>query len=205
MKTILNLKIIIITIMVLISVSTAQAQLNFEIKVGINGSTQSDLGGIYDNQDILPGLSVGASTLYHFSENFGAQLELNYVQKGRKGNKDNSGGIDRPDNNCDYITIPLVVRGSTLLNEKKSRVYLEAGPYYGIMTNNKRITNAESVSDKEFWGNDLGFVFGGGVIKTIQDINLTIGLRYEMGLVKVSRADHDLRNKTLSLNVGYLF
>lgn len=205
MKTNHRSKIVFAIFVVLMVVTSAKAQVHFGIKVGINESTQSDLGNLYDNQDLRPGLSIGGSVLYQFSENIGTQLELNFEQKGRKMRTNQAENSSSRNNNCDYITIPLVVRGSSLLNEKKTRFYLETGPYYGYMTNNKIITNDESLDKKKFYNNDFGLVFGGGFIQPIQNSNMIIGIRYEMGLLKIYKEDNEIRNKSLSLSVGYQF
>ncbi len=88
---------------------------------------------------------------------------------------------------------------------KKTLLYFEGGPYYGFLTNNETITNDESADQKRYYRNDLGLVFGGGIIKPIHEVNLILGLRYEMGLRKVDKLDNELRNKTLSLSIGYQF
>jgi hypothetical protein len=205
MKTKINSKIAVTTFLVLICVTTSQAQINVGIKVGFNESTQSDLGDIYDNQDLRPGLSLGGSALYRLTENMAATLEVNYIQKGKKVKSGNTNDDSNLNSNCDYLTVPLIIRSSTQINEKKTLGYLEAGPYYGYMINNKTVINEENVNEKKYYGNDLGLVFGVGIIQPIADLNIIIGLRYEMGLLKVSKQDDELRNKTLTLSVGYQF
>jgi hypothetical protein len=200
-----RLNIAIAIFIFLMGVTTAKAQLNFGIKVGINESTQSDLGNLYDNQNLRPGISIGGSVLYQFSENVGTQLELNYVQKGRKMNVNHSKNSSNMNTNCDYITIPMIVRGSSLLNENRTRFYFETGPYYGYMTNSKNTTDDKHLDEKKLYNNDFGLVFGSGIIQPIQNSNIIIGIRYEMGLLKVYKEDNEIRNKSLSFSVGYQF
>jgi hypothetical protein len=205
MKTKLNFKNIITVTMILISITTANAQFNFGVKAGANCSTQSALGDVCDNSDYRVGLSIGGLALYKFSDNLATQIEINYEQKGKKVKDIISSEDNNLNNKREYITIPLLLRGTTQINENNTKFYGEVGPYYGFMTNNSKITSDVFTSEERYYSNDFGAVLGMGIIKPVKKINLIIGLRYEMGLSRVYKMNNDLRNKTLSLNLGILF
>jgi hypothetical protein len=205
MKTTLQFKSIITVALILMCVATLKAQVSFGVKGGINESTISAVGDIYGNQDYRPGFNIGGTINYHFSDNVTAQFEVIYSQKGKKIKTYFNDQDHNLSTKCNYLSIPLIVRGSTQVNENRTRVYGETGAYYGYLINNDNFSNSLSGNGKKFFNNDYGIVFGGGIIKPINNLNLVIGFRYEMGLAKMYKMDNDIRNKSLSLNIEVQF
>ena len=70
-------KIFLLGILIFIG-STINAQVKFGIKEGINLCTQSELGLIWDNNDMKTGITLGAIADYRFHETLSLQVEANY-------------------------------------------------------------------------------------------------------------------------------
>ena len=90
---------------------TAKSQIKFGIKEGLNLSTQSELGMLWDNNDMKTGFTLGATFDYRFHKTISLQTELNYKRKGLAYEQNESGSKKDINNSYDYYNIPLLLKG----------------------------------------------------------------------------------------------
>jgi hypothetical protein len=206
MKT-LNYLQTVITI-ILITSSVAQAQITIGAKVGLNGSTQSEIGQLYDNNDFKIDGQAGLQLDYRFHSVFSLQLEGNYITKGTKISMEGINDGKNFNRTFEYINVPLLLKArfdDQLGLDKKYRVFFYAGPYYSALlsaSDNSETTNIKNEAEDY----DMGVSFGGGATYVLNTRNeLFIDLRYDMGLSEVLSTDNSLRNKTIGLSIGYRF
>lgn len=212
MKTLNYLQTVIA--LILITSSVAQAQITIGAKVGLNGSTQSEIGQLYDNNDFKIDGQAGLQLDYRFHSVLSVQLEGNYISKGTKISMEGINDGKNFNRTFEYINVPLLLKArfdnQLGLNEKYN-VFFYAGPYYSSLisasdnldsADNNETTNIKNEA-KDY---DLGVSFGGGATYVLNTRNeLFIDLRYDMGLSEVVSTDNNLRNKTIALSIGYRF
>lgn len=157
----------------------------FGINLGLN---MGDLSGEQVTRDtsFRYGLLVGAM-MYAWMENFGIQLELNYVQKGTRYDVFVSDGL--PDDGetklkFNYIQMPLLaLAGMSLDNDL--RLFGELGVSFAFLTSAEIEIDykSEPTHTDDLWettaGFDMGFILGAG----LQMSRAAIGLRYEWGFL----------------------
>ncbi len=195
---------VITGLLVVLSVVSLNAQ-NFKygVKAGANFSTQSDLGNIFDNDEIRTGFNAGVYGNYSLSKSFSLQPELNYEQKGSDNGETTS--------KLDYLTIPVLANyslGETRNSALNFRVY--AGPYAGILLNSEVESNVEGISqeidmDDQTENAEFGMM-GGFIVKyPINKQSIFLDVRFALGLTSYDKNDSDLRNKTVGINLGFEF
>ncbi len=192
---------------------TINAQIKFGIKEGLNLSTQSELGMLWDNNDIKTGFTLGATIDYRFHSVISLQTELNYKTEGSAYEVKETSGKKGININYDYYNIPLLLKAR--LNEQLglSETWLVSfygGPYYSYLNKSEseiEVNGITTVTDIEDDANesDYGMIFGGEVSKVFSKGELFFDLRYEMGLNDISVIDKDLRNKVIGIGIGYRF
>jgi len=198
----------------LLTCQTVMGQVNFGVKAGMNLETQSELGQLWDNNEIRTGFLVGGTVEYALNNKLSLQTEVNFIQKGEKKNYSLLGTDVDAQTECNYLTVPLLIKGS--FNEElglgdKWNVFGYTGPYYGYMLSAKCKTTINGSTENtditdDSIRNDWGLIFGGGVSHNLSDGNaLFAELRYDMGLYKIDNDNSDLRNKVISLCVGFNF
>jgi len=196
-----------------INCNSLMGQVRFGVKAGMNMETQSELGQLWDNDEVNTGFLVGGTAEYAFTKNFALQSEINFQKKGEKVAQEVSGIHTVTSREFNYINIPLLVKGywsSELGLPEKWNLFGYAGPYYGYLVSaNEKIkangsTDNTDITDDSI-KNDWGAVFGGGVSYKLAKGSVFADLRYDMGLYKIDNANSDLRNKSLSLCIGYNF
>lgn len=198
----------------LLAGQTMQGQVNFGIKAGMNIETQSELGQLWNNNELLTGFIVGGTVEYAFNNSFSLQTELNYIQKGEKSSKSLNGVESDIQKEFDYITVPLLIKGT--FNDELGLtgnwdLFGYTGPYYGyLLSANYKLKTEGSTTDKDITDesirSDWGIVFGGGVTYHLKNGDAVFSdLRYDMGLGKIDNDNSDLRNKAISLCIGYRF
>lgn len=198
----------------LLSGPEAMAQVKYGIHTGIDFSAQSELGELWNNSEICPGFMIGGFVEYKLGEKLSYQVEINYQNKGGKYFAYSEGDKLELEREFNYLTIPLIIKGtlgSQLGLNEKWTISGFAGPYFSYLTSATSslssgdittVTDIESSVDK----GDIGALFGGGVLYKLESGNSLIAdLRYEMGLRSVDPGDSKLRNKVISLSVGYRF
>ena len=191
-------KIILAAIAVMAFGFANAQQTRFGIKGGLNMSTV--VGGDVDNTKSLVGFHVGGFAEIHVVEKFFIQPELLFSTQGTKF--DGPLGEDY-DTKLNYLNIPVLAK--YYIVDKKFSV--EAGPQLGILLSAK--VDGEDI--KDFTRSvDLGFNLGAGYNFTD---NLSIGLRYTLGLSPLSDKDIDneddyydsAKNSNLALSLAYKF
>jgi Outer membrane protein beta-barrel domain len=192
---------------------TVNAQLKFGIKEGINLSTQSELGMLWDNNDIKTGFTLGATFDYRFHSVISIQTELNYKTEGSAYEVKETSSKKGVNINYDYYNVPLLVKAR--FNEQLGLseswlVSFYGGPYYSYLNKseseikNNGITTVTDIKD-DANESDYGMIFGGEVSRIFSKGELYFDLRYEMGLNDISVIDEDLRNKVIGIGIGYRF
>ncbi len=170
----------------------------FGVKGGLNLSTV--VGGEVENTKSLVGFHVGGLAEIHIVEKFYIQPELLFSAQGTKVDGPFGGDSDVKLN---YLNIPVVAK--YYIVDKKFNV--EAGPQLGVLLSAK----ADGEDIKDFTRSvDFGFNIGAGYSFTD---NLSIGLRYTIGLSPLSDEDIDnsddyydsAKNSNLQLSLAYKF
>jgi len=193
-------------------VFTSNAQIKFGIKEGINLSTQSELGMLWDNNDVKTGFTLGATFDYRFHSVISLQTELNYKTEGLAYESGESSSKKNINRNYDYYNVPLLLKGR--FNEQLGlgeswMVSFYGGPYYSYLRSSEseiEENGITTVSDYDDISNnsDWGLILGGEVAKIFNKGELFFDLRYEMGLTDVTEND-DIKNKVIGIGIGYRF
>jgi hypothetical protein len=211
MKT--RIVLVVAIAVLLLNCNVMMGQVKFGMKGGMNIETQSELGQLWDNDEINTGFFVGAILEYPFNSKLSVQTEVNFQRKGEKSNQKVNGINTDISKNLDYINVPLLIKGnwnSELGLGENWNLFGYTGPYYGYLVSaNYKVkangsTENTNITDDSI-KNDWGMVFGGGISHSLAKGSIFADLRYDMGLYKIDRDDSDLRNKSLSLCIGYNF
>jgi len=195
----------------MLSMVIANAQsTSIGIRAGVNIATISGAGNIYDNSNLKPGSSFSAMVNYKFNSTWSLFGELGFEQKGFQNLK-SANNIETRIIRCfDYINIPIALRGTFPLNDKIS-LYGQLGPYNSFLVNSRydETRNGESMqtvkTDKNIKSSDFGWWLGGGVEFPIAGRKFIADLRYCRGIMEVDKVNSDLRNKSLSVSLGFWF
>lgn len=190
----------------------SSAQLKFGIKEGLNFSTQSELGLLWDNNDIKTGFTLGVVVDYRFHQTLSVQTEVNYKREGLAYEKNESTGKTEVNQDYDYYNIPVLLKGrfnESLGLSDKWMVSFYGGPYYSYLRKAEsevELSGITTLSDIENESNtsDWGIVLGGEVARVFEKGELFLDLRYEMGLSDVTK-DDNIKNKVVGLGIGYRF
>lgn len=203
---------LILSAILFLVVTTISAQVKFGIKEGINLSTQSELGMLWDNNDIQTGFTLGATIDYRFHKTLSLQTELNYKTEGLAYEISETSGKQKINRNYDYYNIPLLLKGrfnDQLGLSDKWLVSFYGGPYYSYLSSAESeveqggittVNDYDNVSNNSDWG----MIFGGECARVFNKGELFFDLRYEMGLNDVTENDN-IKNKVIGLSVGYRF
>lgn len=169
----------------------------FGVKGGLNISTV--VGGDVDDTKALVGFHVGGFAEIHVVQRFFIQPELLYSAQGTKVDGIGSDA----DIKLNYLNIPVLAKYYIVDN----KFSVEAGPQLGILLSAK----ADGHDIKDFTrSTDIGFNLGAGYNFTD---NLSVGLRYTIGLSPLSDKDIDntddyydsAKNSNLALSLAYKF
>lgn len=190
-------KIILSAIAVMAFGFTNAQSTRFGVKGGLNLSTV--VGGDVENTKSLVGFHVGGFAEIKVVEKFFIQPELLYSAQGTKF--DGPFGEDF-DTKLNYLNIPVLAK--YYIVEKFS---VEAGPQLGILLSAK--ADGEDIKD---YSRSVDFGFNVGAGYNFTD-NLSIGLRYTIGLSPISDNDIDneedyydsAKNSNLALSLAYKF
>lgn len=190
----------------------SNAQVKFGIKEAVNFSTQSELGLLWDNNDIKTGFTLGAVIDYRFHQTLSLQTELNYKREGLAYENEELTGKTKVNQDYDYYNIPVLLKGR--FNEElglsdKWMVSFFGGPYYSYLRKAEsevETSGITTVSDIEENTNesDWGMVLGGEVARVFEKGELFFDVRYEMGLSDVTK-NEDIKNKVIGLGIGFRF
>ncbi|MCB2196286.1 MAG: PorT family protein [Bacteroidetes bacterium] len=190
----------------------SNAQVKFGIKEAVNFSTQSELGLLWDNNDIKTGFTLGAVIDYRFHQTLSLQTELNYKREGLAYENEELTGKTKVNQDYDYYNIPVLLKGR--FNEElglsdKWMVSFFGGPYYSYLRKAESevetsgittVSNIEENTNESDWG----MVLGGEVARVFEKGELFFDVRYEMGLSDVTK-NEDIKNKVIGLGIGFRF
>jgi len=208
MKNQFRKTILVITFIALLVIKSF-GQIDLGIKGGINVSSQLESGVSVSSSDLIAGLNIGGIARYHVNELLAIKSDISYIQKGRRyRNPFESNSSIVPDR-FHYIIIPLKAEVSTgervgLTNGQK--LFFAAGPYYGFLLNAERKDNGTDISLNESTENyDYGLSLDLGFELPVENHSVTFGVNYEIGFLKFAEYNNELRNNTISFNVGFIF
>jgi hypothetical protein len=205
-------KKIMITGIILLAAFSGKSQVVFGIKEGVNLSTQSEIGMLWDNNDIKTGFTLGASFENRFHKLISVQTEINYKTVGLAYTTSESSRKQIITQNYSYYNVPLLlkVRFSEQLGLSIDwSVSFFSGPYFSYLQSAESevkengITTSKAM-DEESEKSDIGIVFGGEIARIFSKGELFLDLRYEMGLSNTVSADN-IKNKVIGIGVGYRF
>lgn len=190
-------KIILSAIAIMAFAFTNAQSTRFGIKGGLNLSTV--VGGDVEDTKSLVGFHVGGFAEIKVVDKFYIQPELLYSAQGTK--VEGPFGEDY-DIKLDYLNIPVLAK--YYIADKFS---VEAGPQLGVLLSAK--VEGEDFKDSTR-SVDFGFNVGAGYNFTD---NLSIGLRYTIGLSPLSDEEIDnsedyydsAKNSNLQLSLAYKF
>lgn len=199
-------------------VATAQT---FGVKAGLNMgniSNGSDAQEVYDLMDasnnMLIGMSIGATASFEISDLMNLSTELNFTQKGTKMSVE--GSDDDFTTRLNYIDI--VPSASFNLAEGFSA---NVGPYVGFalsgtqtvqeidLTSGETTSTQESIDFEESEINTLDYGLNVGVSYVLNEM-IDIRAGYSLGLADLNAADQadldmSMKNNGIYFSVGYLF
>ncbi len=205
-------KKIMITGIILLTTFIGKAQLVFGVKEGVNLSTQSELGMLWDNNDIKTGFTLGASFDYRFHTVISVQTEINYKTVGLAYTTSESSTKQDITQNFSYYNVPLLLKGrfsEQLGLSTNWSVSFYGGPYFSYLQSAESevkengVTTSQAI-DEESVRSDIGFVFGGEIARLFSTGELFFDLRYEMGLSNTVATDN-IKNKVIGIGLGYRF
>ena len=208
----MNTKTHILTGLLILFTLTGNSQIKLGIKESINFTTQSELGMLWENNDIKTGFTLGATIDYRFHKTISLLTELNYKREGLVYERDESTGKSKVNRNYDYYSIPILIKGrfsDELALPDEWMVSFFAGPYYSYLRsadNEEQVSGITTVTnyDEESNQSDYGMVLGGEVARVFEKGELYLDMRYEMGLSDVVKND-DIKNKVIGIGLGYRF
>jgi len=202
--------ILIVSLILLTNI--VNAQIKFGFKEGVNLSTQSEPGMLWNNNDIKTGFTLGVVFDYRFHNKLSLQTEVNYKRTGLAYEKEETHSNLKIKRDYDYYNIPLFLKcrfnNELGLNQNWS-VSFYGGPYYSyLLKANLEIekNGQTTVSDYKSQSNlsDWGVIMGGEVARIFTNGELFADIRYEMGLTDVSKSEN-IKNKVIGIGIGYRF
>ena len=202
----MNNKLLLLALILISGVEIANAQegFNWGLKTGINASTQSEMGNICDNNDLIAGFNGGLVGRYGFNDWLGVRSGLDFQMKGTQC--ENAG--TEFTNRLNYLLLPVKAEfsaGEKAGFKNGQRLFFATGPYAGYLLNAKQIkndvkTDLELYNDFDFgWSFELGYQ-----VPVLKNNALQFSLNYDMGISEVAD-DSKSENKSASFNVAWLF
>lgn len=206
------MKKLILTVVILSFVTlTINAQMRFGVKTGGNFSNLYSSGATTGiNSDQYKGrfsYHFGGVMEYAISNMFSIQPELMYLNHGANLKDNNSFGMKDGHITLNSLQLPINVKASLNLNNK--RVFIYGGPYisYNIYGKAKGDINGVSLDETLFSKEsdmkrlDYGFGIGAGI--EINKFTLTLG--NQVGVRDISGTSGKLKAGNLTLSAGYFF
>jgi hypothetical protein len=207
------MKRILLLITALVFLSTLPffgQKLRLGVTAGLNVSTLSEPGNLYDNEALKTGFGGGLEMKYAFNETFGIRSGLMYEQKGFRKDEEILNQEEKITGMYHYLKVPLLIEGSLPI-AGDSRLYGVTGLYTGFRCyseNALTLEGAETLTapyDEDINSTDWGWTFGGGLQTTAGKHLMQIGFRYSLGLTEVLKSQPDDRNKSVLFGVTLLF
>ncbi|MGE0021183.1 MAG: porin family protein [Draconibacterium sp.] len=202
----MNNKLLLLALILIsgVEIATAQEGFNWGLKAGMNASTQSEIGNICDNNNLIAGFNGGLAGRYGFNDWLGVRSGLDFQMKGTKCEV---AGIDVT-NRLNYLLLPVKAEfsaGEKAGFKNGQRLFFATGPYAGYLLNAKAIKDDVTVDLDTYNDFDFGWSFELGYKIPVNKSNaLQFSLNYDMGISEVAD-DTDSENKSASFNVAWLF
>jgi hypothetical protein len=170
----------------------------FEVMAGVN---LANISGDADT-DMRTGLVIGAGLIHPLAPNWAFQPELTYSMKGAKADLgENTTGTIK----LSYLELPLLLRYDAPM-AGEVHPFFHAGPALALQVGCDIAGSFEGISASTSCDNadldaksfDVGAMVGGGIAFKHMQHTISIGVRYNFGLMKVFDADEDPKNRVLS-------
>ena len=203
----LKRNIIITAILMIAGTNAANTQVTYGVRAGISGSALSKPGNLYDGHKYNPGLQLGATIEYNFTNILSLETGLVYQDKGGKSITSIENGIQDATIELDYLTIPLTAKASfseQLGLESGWGIYGLAGPYYSLLID-QHISISEISADDLSAEEDFGLLFGIGISRDVNQFEVYSDIRYENSLNDILSFNKELRNKAVTWSIGINF
>jgi len=183
----------------LISMSLQAQKVHYGIKAGVNLAVQSEIADYFQNNNIRPGLNVGAFGNYSINDQMQLQLEANYDQKGGK--------TDEYTAKYDYLSVPALFKYSLGKSDKTALKFnVNIGPYAAILLNSEIEMEDKTLDMNEATESfEAGAILGFGMKYPIANDHLVFDLRLGLGLTNFDKNDTDPNNKYIGVSLGYEF
>ena len=182
----------------------------FGIKGGLNISSQENtlLSGITSTKSSsLLGFHIGGFFEHKISEKFSIQPELLFSTQGGKLSYNED--FLTPANPLDpsirdieiksslyYINVPITFKYYLI-----DKFTIEFGPQVGfLVSSNIKNSSTVLIYKNDYKSLDYGLNFGAGYVVTN---NISIGIRYNMGLNNISNSSTEIKNNVFSLSTLY--
>lgn len=199
-----------ITVLAFIGTQNATAQkLTYGLKAGASFATQSEVGDLYNNEEIRSGFTAGAFADLELNELLSVTAGIEYMQKGFDYETSIGGQTVETTGKYDYLIAPVMLRTNldTELGLLRSKLYFNAGSYAGFNTHDElQVNNCPECEtpESELKETDYGISFGGGFTFPAGKQQLMLDIRYDMGLSEVNE-QNDNKNKAFSIGLGIVF
>lgn len=199
----MNIRKIIFSLLVFTAaVVTSYAQIHsLGPSAGLNLSTISST----DNSSFLPGFNVGIIYNYSTRQHFGFGLEPRYSQEGVTVDYGSEKGYIR----LNYLRLPVKFQYFVGEMEDNFRPKLYIGPSLGYLLGGKTKEASENASfvrtinRSDYNQFDIGLMGGFGFNYRIAEATwLNFDIAYTYGLLDISEAQKDHRNRNLNVNLG---
>ncbi|UCB52659.1 MAG: PorT family protein [Candidatus Zixiibacteriota bacterium] len=178
------------------------------LKAGLN---IADYRGDLPYTDSKMGFCGGPFITCSINEMLAVQTEFLFSMKGAKlGERvraDEYGNIIETSSIRDvinYLEIPVLGKLS-VLPQGRVRPNLFAGPFFALKLTGKHKLGSQETDLENLKDTDYGLVFGGGVDFELGQGELTADARYNLGLAKIFDSPMDVRNRVISVMLGYSF
>jgi len=168
----------------------------------------SDRGAVFDLSfakldgtvlsDSRFGVRVGGFVCTEVSDTLTVRTEFALAMKGGEDPSDDDAV------NITYLEVPVLF--TTSLSQGTStpgKPYVFGGPYVGLRFSAEDEDGVDLSDDVEVL--DLGLVIGAGVEFDVGKNKLSASLRYSLGISDIDTGGGGVKNKVLSLGVGYSF
>ncbi len=199
-------KLILLVSLVFLCTSFTFGQIKLGVVGGINASTQSGIGNIWDNEAVACNIQIGLMPQYQFNDWFAMKSGLMFSQKGRSIDILSNGLEQKQKDRFSYLEIPIKAEFSAPSGNKDHRLFASVGPYAALLLDSKKKIDDQTYDlEGQTKDSDFGLSIGFGVEYPLGKNSLQLLLNYDMGFSEIAEYDSDLRNKSLSLSVGWYF
>ncbi len=175
------------------------------------GLSIADYKGGWPDTDSRMGFCGGAFITCSINEMFAVQTEFLFSMKGadlgEKVRTDEFGNIIETSSVrevLNYLEIPVLGKLS-VLPQSCVKPNLFAGPSFALKLSGKHKVGSQETDIEYLKDTDYGLVLGGGVDFELGQGQLTVDARYTLGLAKIYDSGIDVKNRAISVMLGYSF